>query len=66
MVGQAEHERPEHAGFRADPGCLDTCFKRQQHRHVTPDGIDKLARRSREFLEAVLAGLERNLTTTAA
>jgi sugar phosphate isomerase/epimerase len=48
------------------PLAAENIFEPLVPRPATPDGIDKLARRSREFLEAVLAGLERNLTTTAA
>jgi sugar phosphate isomerase/epimerase len=47
------------------PLAAENIFEPLLPRPKTPEGIDRLARRSREFLEAVLAGLERNLTTTA-
>ncbi|MDZ7640231.1 MAG: sugar phosphate isomerase/epimerase [Bryobacterales bacterium] len=34
-------------------------------RPTTPEGVNRLARRSREYLESVLAGLERHLSTPA-
>ena len=48
------------------PLAAENIFEPLVPRPTTPEGVDRLARRSREFLETVLAGLERNLTTTNA
>ena len=48
------------------PLAAENIFEPLVPRPATPEGIDRLARRSREFLETVLAGLERNTTTTTA
>jgi sugar phosphate isomerase/epimerase len=48
------------------PLAAENIFEPLVPRPATPEGIDRLARRSREFLETVLAGLERNTTTTSA
>jgi sugar phosphate isomerase/epimerase len=47
------------------PLAFENIFEPLVPRPATPDGVDRLARRSREYVEAVLAGLERHLTTSA-
>lgn len=47
------------------PLAAENIFEPLLPRPDRPEGVDRLARRSREYLEAVLAGLERNLTTKA-
>jgi sugar phosphate isomerase/epimerase len=47
------------------PLAAENIFEPLLPRPSAPEGIDRLARRSREFLETVLAGLERNLNTSA-
>ncbi|HYO80341.1 MAG TPA: TIM barrel protein [Bryobacteraceae bacterium] len=50
----------------AMPLAAENIFEPLVPRPDRPEGIDRLARRSREFLEAVLAGLERTPAATTA
>jgi sugar phosphate isomerase/epimerase len=47
------------------PLAAENIFEPLLPRPTAAEGVDRLARRSREFLEAVLSGLERSLTATA-
>lgn len=47
------------------PLAAENLFEPLLPRPSTAEGMERLARRSREYLEAVLAGLERRLTTNA-
>ena len=47
------------------PLAAENLFEPLLPRPSTPEGMERLARRSREFLETVLTGLERRLTTNA-
>lgn len=44
------------------PLAAENIFEPLTPRPATPEGVDRLARRSREYMESVLAGLERHLT----
>ena len=48
------------------PLAAENIFEPLLPRPTTPEGVDKLARRSREYLESVLAGLEQNSTMPTA
>jgi hypothetical protein len=47
------------------PLAFENIFEPLLPRPTTPEGVDRLARRSREYVESVLAGLERNLSASA-
>ncbi|HYI92921.1 MAG TPA: TIM barrel protein [Bryobacteraceae bacterium] len=44
------------------PLACENIFEPLVPRPTTPEGVDRLAQRSREYLESVLAGLERNIS----
>jgi sugar phosphate isomerase/epimerase len=47
------------------PLACENIFEPLVPRPSEPEGVDRLARRSREYLESVLAGLERNISVEA-
>jgi sugar phosphate isomerase/epimerase len=49
----------------AMPLAAENIFEPLMPRPATPEGMERLARRSREFLESVLAGLERHRSANA-
>jgi sugar phosphate isomerase/epimerase len=48
------------------PVACENIFEPLVPRPATPEGVDRLAQRSREYLESVLAGLQQSIDVTAA
>jgi sugar phosphate isomerase/epimerase len=60
-LGEIDHYRllqPVAFTGRVMPLCCENIFAPRVPRPTTPDGVDRLARRAREFLELVIAGVQ--------